>query len=473
VPLSDDEEATLRRLQARLRRDTVTHRLPNGARRLGFDALNAYYDGERRLDQLGLAVPDDLRDFVTFVNWPATYVDAVVDRRVVEGFRLPGQSEADSGLWEVWQANDLDAESAMARTDCNVSGRGYYCVGTRSEEDGGDPDIPLVTVESPLQMVHEWSNRKRRITAAARFYEDDDGPKTVRRATLYVDGVTTRLVNQRGRWETEDADGAREEHGYPCPVEVLANQPRTHDRYGRSQVTRIITLTDAACRALTITGLATELLGAPARWAAGMTAADFKDPATGEALTQWEAYLGSIWSTANKDAKFGQFAAADLANFSGIVNHYAQQCSGTTGLPMRYFGQLSDNPPSAEGIRADEARLVQTCESQNTSEGAVLERVMRKVRLWQTGEDDARLAAMETLWRNPATPTEAQSADAAVKKHAQGLISRRQALRDMRYTSVQIENIEAELATEAAAGFAADIRSAAGAFGDADAGVAA
>jgi hypothetical protein len=178
-------------------------------------------------------------------------------------------------------------------------------------------------------------------------------------------------------------------------------------------------------------------------------------------LTQWEAYLGAIWMTANKDAKFGQFSAADLDNFAKITAHYAQQCAGSTGLPMRYFGQLSDNPPSAEGIRADESRLVGACESQNNVEAATLERVMRKVRWFQTGADDPALAAMETLFRNPATPTEAQSADAAVKRHAEGLISRRQALRDMRYTSVQIRNIEAELAAEDAAAFGAQIRAAA------------
>lgn len=444
MPLTDDEKAVLTRLQGRLDRDVKGfHPGSHGRRRLGFHALDAYYDGEQRLEQLGLAVPDDLRQFTTIVAWPGTQVDAIVERQEVEGFRLPGQPEADKGLWEVWQYNDLDSQSPMARIDSQVFGRGYYCVGTNDDA----PDFPLVTVESPLQMTHEWSNRERRVTSAARFYVDDDGPKKVRKATLYADGITTWLIRERRGWEIED----RDEHGYPVPVVPLANQQRTHDRYGRSQMGRIISLTDAAARALTNAQVATEVMALPQRWAAGMTNADFKDPVTGEAVTAWEAYFGSVWATGNAEAKFGQFSAAELSNFTEIINHYAQLVAGVTGLPMRFLGQMSANPPSADAIRADEARLIKTCEMKNAAEGGALEQVMRLVRQFQTGDQDPSLMSMETLHRNPATPTVAQAADAAVKLFQSGIISRRQARRDMGYSSVQITNMEIDDAEESAA----------------------
>lgn len=450
MPLTDDEKATLNRLRSRLDRDIRGHHLGQRRHTLGFHALDAYYDGEQRLEQLGLAVPDDLRQFVTIVAWPGTQVDAIVERCQVEGFRLPGEPEADEGLWQVWQFNDLDSQSPMARIDSQVFGRGYYCVGTNADF----AEFPLVTVESPLQMSHEWSNRDRRVTSAARFYVDEDGPKKVRKATLYMDGVTTWLIQDGRGWEIED----RDEHGYPVPVVPLVNQQRTHNRYGRSQMGRIITLTDAAARALTNAQVATEVMALPQRYAAGMTQADFKDPQTGEALTAWEAYFGSVWATANADAKFGQFDAAQLDNFTKIVNHYAQLVAGVTGLPMRFLGQLNDNPPSADGIRADEARLVKTCEMKNAAEGGALEQVMRLVRQFQTGDTDVSLTSMETLFRNPATPTIAQAADAAVKLFQAGVISRRQARRDMGYSSVQITNMEQDDEEEAAALSAAGVK---------------
>ena len=436
MPLTDDEDATLTRLRARLDTSIQGSVDRSGHRRLGFGALDSYYHGAQRLEQLGLAVPDDLRKFVTIVAWPGTQVDAIEERCDVEGFRLPGEPEADRGLSLVWQANDLDDESQMGHIDSLVFGRSYACVGT-----GEDAEIPLVTVESPLEMIHEGSPRDRETLAAARFYVDDSSGTRVVRSTLYTRDATVWLTqdDRKGGWAEEDRDDHRLGR---CPVVPLINRGRLHDRYGTSEMSRIITLTDAAARALTNAQVATEVMALPQRWAAGMTQADFTDPETGEAVTRWEAYFGAVWATANPEAKFGQFAAADLGNFERIVSHYAQLVAGVTGLPLRYFGQLAANPPSAEGIRADEARLVKTCERKSRSWGASWERAMRLVRIFQTGEDDPRLASMETLWRDPATPTRAQAADAAVKLYQAGISTKRQARRDVGYSSVQIANME-------------------------------
>lgn len=437
---TEDEKTLLARLKSRLDLSVKGGPDGRGGRRLGFEVLDSYYRGEQRLEQLGLAVPEDLRQFVTIVAWPGTQVDAIAERCDVEGFRLPGTPEADEGLAAVWQANDLDDESQMGHVDSLAFGRSYICVGT-----GEDAEVPLVTVESPMEMVHEWSPRSRETAAAARFYVDDSSGEVVHRATLYEPDQTTWLVQADNEWVVED----RDQHMLGrCPVVPMVNRGRSHARYGQSEMGRIITLTDAAARALTNAQVATEVMALPQRWAAGMTAADFTDPQTGEQVTAWQAYFGAVWATASKDAKFGQFTAADLSNFEKIVNHYAQLVAGVTGLPMRFLGQLSANPPSADGIRADEARLIKNAERLHRSLGASWERGMRLVRQFQTGKDDPKLASMETLWRDPATPTRAQSADAAVKLYAAGISSKRQARRDVGYSSVQITNMEIDDATE-------------------------
>jgi hypothetical protein len=407
------------------------------------------------LEQLGIAVPADLRKFTTIVGWPGSYVDAIAERCTVTGFRLPGEPDSDNELWRVWRFNDLDSESPMARVDAMVFGRGYYCVGA-----GDDPEMPLVTVESPMQMVHEWSNRQRRVTAAARFYVDQAGPARTSRATLYMPNATTWLVMGTNGWTIED----RDEHELgSVPVVPVVNKGRTHDRYGLSQMGRTIKLTDAAARALTNAQVATEVMALPQRHAAGMTQADFTDPKTGERLTAWEAYFGSVWATANAEARFGQFEAGELNNFTNIVSHYAQLVAGITGLPMRYLGQLSDNPPSADGIRADEARLVKTCELKNSTEAGALERVMRLVRQFQTGEVDDKMDALETVFRDPATPTRAQAADATSKLFAEHIISLRQARRDMGYSPAEIQQMETDDADEEARLATAGVKAIAGA----------
>lgn len=435
MPLTDEEQATLKRLRSRLNRD-VRGASVDGVRRKGFKVLRAYYEGRQHLEQLGLAVPEDLREFVTIVDWPGTYVDTIVSRLRPQGFLLDGA--VDETLWGYWQANDLDTEIRMGLTDMLTYGRGYLSAGSNDRDESS----PLITVESPFQMIHEWSNQRREVTAAARFFvEEVDGVKE-NRATFYLPNKTMWLAQRRGGWvEIEATD----EHNLGrVPVQVLVNRQTTDDRYGQSEMLRILGLTDAAARALTNAQIATEVVALPQKFAAGMSQADFKDPKTGEALTAWETYIGSVWATANKDAKFGQFTAADLTNFKTIVSLYAQLVAGVTGLPMRYLGQLSDNPPSADGIRADEARVIGTAEEKQTLADAPIENIMRTGSLIATGEENPELAKLEVSWRNAATPTVAQAADAAVKLYQAGLISKKQARRDMGYTPMQIAQMETD-----------------------------
>jgi hypothetical protein len=88
----------------------------------------------------------------------------------------------------------------------------------------------------------------------------------------------------------------------------------------------VMPLTDAAARALTNAQVATEVAAIPQRWVAGMSKGDFADQ-NGNPLPAWQAYFGAVWATEAADAKFGQFSAADLGNFTKIVDHYAQQVS--------------------------------------------------------------------------------------------------------------------------------------------------
>jgi hypothetical protein len=447
VALSEDEKNTLNRLELQLLRTQRRNRV-----------LDAYYDGEQRLEQLGLAVPPELERFLTIVAWPGTYADAVEERIDLEGFRLPGMTEADDELWRIWQANGLDEESQLAHLDALVLGRSFIVVGSGddtpdapSDEDGDadrDPAVPLVTVESANEVNVELDPRTRRVSAAAKVYTDRAGDgSSVRKATLYLPNVTVWVERKNARWDEVD----RDEHDLGVvPVVPIVNRQRLSRREGRSQFQRVIGLTDAAARALTNAQLATEIMAIPQRYVLGASKGDFVD-SDGKQLTAWESYFGAIWALANKEAKVGSFSAADLSNFSNIVNHYAALVSGVTGLPMRFLGQSTTNPPSAEGIRADESRLIKTCERFHRGTGGSWELSMRIVRRILDGKWDPKLAQLETLWRDPATPTRAQQADAAVKLVGAGILPVEAAWEDMGYSAARRTKLKALRDAERAA----------------------
>jgi len=159
--------------------------------------------------------------------------------------------------------------------------------------------------------------------------------------------------------------------------------------------------------------VALETHSVPQKWVLGMTKGDFVD-ADGNAIPAWQSYFSAIWANQNKDAKVGQFTASDMKNFETMVNLYAQQAAGLTGLPMRYFGQNTANPPSADGIRADESRLIRTAEMKADEFGDPWGWVFALYERFRTGEwvDGNRI---KVDWYDPATPTVAAQADAAVK----------------------------------------------------------
>jgi hypothetical protein len=420
VALSEEELSTFRRLETQLGQARKDHLDARGRLVYGLETLDSYYEGMQRVQQLGMAVPPELEQFLVIANWCRTCPDAIEERVDLEGFRLPGEESADKELWRIWQENGMDEESQLAHLDALVFGRSYICVGAGDKgPDAGTGEVvdrdsatPLITVESPFEMFHELDPRTRRVKAAAKVYRDGND----KLGTLYLPNSTIWLrwsTGEAGRrgWVEEDRDD--HELGMP-PVSVLTNRPRLTNRYGVSELVDVIPLADAAARALTNAQIATEALAVPQRYVLGAKKEDFEDQ-DGKQIPAWEARMGAIWALMNENAKVGQFTAADLANFKTIVDHYATLVAGLKGLPVRYFGQNSANPPSAEGIRADEARIIKTAERRHRSWGGAHEQTQRIVRRIIDGGWDPKLKSLETLWRDPATPTKAQAADFAVK----------------------------------------------------------
>lgn len=386
--------------------NTLSNRLSGSFARDGL--MGAYYEGSQRLEHIGLAVPPELRRFETVVNWPRVTVDSLEERLDVKSLMLPDQAEASGLLREGWDANNLDSESSLAHLDAMVYGRTFVSVGANAE----DSSLPLISVESPRELTAIVDPRTRRIAAALRLYgatEYDPGPMF---ATLYLPDRTVWLERGQGsgRWVEYD----RDQHNLGrVPVVMFLNRRRTGDWCGVSEMSDVIPLTDAAARALTNLQLALETHAVPRRWALGMTKGDFVDK-DGNVLPTWQAYFGAIWGSANPNAKFGQFDASDLKNFHETVNHYASLVAGLTGLPMRYLGQNTQNPPSADGIRADEARLVKRAERKQRAFGDQWAWVLALYVRFKTGEwVDGNRIKLE--WYDAATPTYAAKVDGIQK----------------------------------------------------------
>jgi hypothetical protein len=415
VALSPDELRLMRSLDQRL---SSTH---------WSDALsNSYYEGEQALETLGLAVPPELQRFTTVVNWPAMVVDTVAERIKLKGFVRPGEDEIDDVLAEGWDANNMDSDQHLLWNDMLVYGRGFVTVGTNEN----DPEHPLISVESPREMAVEVDTRTRKVLGALKLYSSEQPLDPQMRAmsttldpdlaTLYLPDSTVWMALIEGKWVEMD----RDDHNLgTVPVTPVLNRRRTGRWFGASEMTRAISLTDAAARALTNLQIAQETHAVPQRYILGASKGDFVDQ-DGNPLPVWSAYFSGIWASGNKDASVGQFSASDLRNFTETVNFYGAKIAGIYGLPPQYVGNSSSNPASAEAIREAKEGLLMRAEAKMDSSGDALGRTMALYERFRTGSfpDGNRI---KTLWFDAATPTLAARADAVMKLNGnQAVLSR-------------------------------------------------
>lgn len=393
--LSSDERDMIGKLNAKLSKTRRQDKLHD-----------AYFEGEQRLQQLGIAVPPELREFEVVVNWPRMYVNEIARRQRPKSLMRPGEVRADAALQEGFDANNLAAEIPILNKETMIYGRGFMTVGA----NGDDSEHPLVRVESPLEVSCLIDKRRRRISAMFRQFVEEDGSRV---GTLLLPDKTIQVTAGRHGWAVDDID----EHNLgrvPCILSL--NQRRSGRWAGVSEMKDLIPLTDAAARSLTNLQVALETHSVPQKWVLGMSKGDFVDK-DGNPIPVWQSYYTAIWANQAKpdQVKVGQFTPSDLKNFHETTNHYAALASSVTGLPFRYFGQNTANPAAEGAIRADEARLIANAEEKNRDQGVAIGWAMALYERFRTGKWPEAGKPVVVEWADAATPTKAEEADAIQK----------------------------------------------------------
>jgi hypothetical protein len=405
LTLSDDEKNLLDALRAELM-----------SCRYSLELRDCYYNGEQIIRDLGIAIPPELKGLHTVIGWPMIGVDALEQRLDIETWRYADDDNASQELMDIAEANQLIAESGLAHLDTFVYGRAYAAVGTN---DLGVDYPPLISIESPLDMTVFYDARARQVTAALRVHKIDDNDAAV----LYLPNQTIHVVSSSYGWEVIE----RDVHDLGIvPVVRMSNRQRTADRVGKSEITpAVMSITDAACRTLLGMEVAREFYGAPARYILGASESAFQD-AEGNALSAWETYIGRILALERDEdgnlPTVGTFPAHDPSTYTKIVDLYARIMATQLGLPPHYLGYATDNPASADAIRSTEAQLIKRAERKQTFLSAFWGQIYRLAIMIKTGELPDRAKQIQTVWRNPATPTIAAQTDAATKLVQAGIL---------------------------------------------------
>lgn len=413
-----------------------------------YQGYSEYYEGNHRLafqtTKFRRAFGNLFHAFAD--NWCDLVVDATEERLTIEGFRIPsegGLGDSDSVAWDMWQANQMDANSQVLHTEALINGCASVLVWP------GDK-YPTITIESPEQMIVAHAPGSTVVAAAMKEWWDDWEGYLM--ANVYLpDGIykyqSTRKVRSESdlgqaeniEWVPRVPDGEDWPLGNPfgeVPVVSFENKPRMLIP-GTSEIKRVIPVQDAVNKLCADLLVASEFEAFRQRWATGLEIP--KDPQTGQPKEPFEHAIDRLWTTKSEGTKFGEFGVADLRNFVQGIEMFIQHIASQTRTPPHYF-YLKGQFPSGESIKSAETGLVAKSRRKMRIWGEDWEKV---IQLSYKAQGDSRSDVIdsETIWGDPESRSEAEHVDATMKKMTIQ-VPVEQLWEDLGYSPQQIEEFK-------------------------------
>lgn len=404
-----------------------------------------YYRGRQPLRYLVDDVDKQLAGFN--VNLCRVAVQALAERLRVTGFTVTVDGrDVSSRAWQLWTSSNMDMLLGSLLADSLALGSSYLVAWV----DGAGR--ATVTGETAEHVAVERDPVTGGVIAAVKRWTvtDANGVEVEQHAVKYL---PTRIVHLRKTGATRRWALVRAVDNPlgVVPVVPLTNIDRVGDPVGYSVIDDMAPLVDALSKLLADMLTASEAVARPRRWATGVTLEDddtagfmvddgadgfmVDGPAAGpvppagrepDAVVSPFADDNRMMVSEDPSSKFGQLPSADLKGYQTAVELVLQQIMAVAALPSHMVGITSSNPATAEAMRASEASLTSRAESRIRVFDAAVEWAVRLLVAIDAGVSPDRVTAT-ARWADPATRSQAQEADAAVKLHADGLLSRDEA----------------------------------------------
>lgn len=375
-----------------------------------------YYDGKVTLSDvnLGIALPGTLNNLIVGCNWGQKAVDVLAARSMFDGFVGKG---AEGLTAQLIKDNRLISEYAKA---CRDELKYGCCFATLS----ADPKISCkIRFHSPATAAALWSGEKGRIecgfaiidTAPDESQKDVWVPSVV---NFYTDTAVLVLRKKQSGWIAE-----RHPHKMGRPLmEPMVWNATSGKPFGRSRLKLPIrSLIDDYIRIVANATIALEFDTTPQKYLLGVTDEQY-DTIISDKFKQ---YVGSLLAaTVNPETgdkpTFGQLPQGSLAPHVEKMRMTATQFSAATGLTVTDVGVINDaNPTSSDAILAQSQTLVLMAQELNVGNGDSLRTIMlmaqaisRSVTIEELTPEERDIMAH---FKNPAMPSVAVTADAAIK----------------------------------------------------------
>jgi hypothetical protein len=157
----------------------------------------------------------------------------------------------------------------------------------------------------------------------------------------------------------------------------------------------------------------------PQRWVTGLEIP--VDPDTGRPVQPFKLAYDRMLMARDKEVRFGQLDAADLAPYITAIEACVQHIASTTRTPPHYLLGQAGSFPSGESLKATETGLVAKVRRRQGDFGESWEEAI-SIAFRAAGDPKrADREDKEAVWRDPEVRTEAEHVDALLKLKALGV----------------------------------------------------
>ena len=376
-----------------------------------------YYEGNIPLDSvnLGIALPQRMKRLEIGCAWGAKTVDVLAARSMFDGFvGSNGNNVAD--LDQIVLDNDLITEYAKGTRDELKLGCTFVTLSK-------DPDINVkIRFHSSMTAAGLWNGEKNRIDCGFAIIDADQNERNEMWEPTLVNYHTDNAIWVIRRNDTYwTAEYRPHKMGRPLMEPLIWNA--TSDKpLGRSRIKEPVRrLIDGYIRTIANATIGLEFATSPQKYLLGVTD-DQYDQIVSDKFRQ---YVGSILAaTQNPETgekpTFGQLQQGTISPHVEMLRMLSTQFSAATGLSVTDTGVVNEaNPTSSDAILAQSQTLIAMAEQLNVSNGTALRNValMALAIINNTNVEDLDPEQKDIMahFKNPAMPSVAVTADAAIK----------------------------------------------------------
>ena len=296
-----------------------------------------HYEMKHVAKDLRISTPPQLIYMTETLGWCAKAVDSLADRLVFREFR-----DDNFDLTSIFQMNNPDVLFDSAVLSALISSCCFIYI---SPDDDGYPRLQVIDGRSATGEMDPITGLLTE--GYAILQRDSETDRPVMEAyfephrTTYLDhGKVYMVLN----------------HQVPYPLLVpIIFRPDEKRPFGHSRISRAcMSIADAAVRTVKRSEISAEFYSFPQKYVSGIS------PDT-EIVDKWKAAMSAMMYFEKDDAGdhpvVGQFSQGSMQPHIDQFRMFAAQFAGETGLTMDDLGFPTENPSSAEAIKAAHENL--------------------------------------------------------------------------------------------------------------------